>query len=179
MSLRGNSGCGKSLLLRAIIDLDPHSGEVLLDGVTREHYSGPQWRQRIGYLPAISQWWGDRVREHFSDEIDQPQMSAWLNSLKLNPDIFDSPTATLSSGERQRLSLIRLLANQPQVLLLDEPTASLDPENTLRIESLINVYQAQYHCAVIWVSHDPQQLQRVATRHFMIKQGKLQEVSWS
>jgi len=173
VSLRGQSGCGKSLLMRAIADLDPHQGEVLLNDVSREEYSGSQWRKNIGYLPAVSQWWGDYVHEHFDEEIDQDQISQWLAALGLKRAILAAATATLSSGERQRLALIRLLANRPQVLLLDEPTASLDPDNVISVESLVSDYQRQQACAVVWISHDHQQLQRVATRHFVIEQGSL------
>ncbi len=181
ISLRGQSGCGKSLLMRAVADLDPHLGEVMLDGVPREEFSGPQWRKKIGYLPAVSQWWGDYVREHFDEEkIDQDQIPKWLAALGLKQAVLEAATATLSSGERQRLALIRLLANRPQVLLLDEPTASLDPENVTRVEALVGDYQHQQRCAVVWISHDHQQLQRVASRHFVITQGRLiaQEVAW-
>lgn len=173
ISLQGSSGTGKSLLLRAIADLDPHQGEVLLDDVASTTYSGSQWRRRVGYLPATSQWWCDHVGEHFSHNVDQPLLSTWLSTLALNNTVLDSPTANLSSGERQRLALLRLLTNQPQVLLLDEPTASLDPDNTIRVEKLVADYQSQHHCVVIWVSHDPAQLKRVASRHFMIEAGKL------
>jgi len=181
VSLRGQSGCGKSLLLRAIADLDPHQGDVMLDNVARQTYSGSQWRKKIGYLPAVSQWWGDGVREHFDDAIDNVQTSEWLDQLSLKPSILDAAIATLSSGERQRLALIRLLANRPQVLLLDEPTASLDPDNVASVETLVADYQRQQGCAVLWVSHDHLQLQRVATRHFVIEQGKLieQGEAWS
>ncbi|MCF6323305.1 MAG: ATP-binding cassette domain-containing protein [Gammaproteobacteria bacterium] len=180
VSLRGQSGCGKSLLMRAIADIDPHQGEVLLNNTPREEFSGSQWRKNIGYLPAVSQWWGDYVREHFDEKIDQHQISKWLAALGLNQAVLEAATATLSSGERQRLALIRLLANRPQVLLLDEPTASLDPENVTRIETLIGNYQLQHKSAVMWISHDHQQLQRVASRHFIIKQGTLieQEAAW-
>lgn len=181
VSLRGQSGCGKSLLLRAIADLDPHQGEVLLDNVSREEYSGAQWRKKIAYLPAVSQWWGDYVCDHFDDELDQAQMSEWLASLDLKQAILEAATATLSSGERQRLALIRMLANGPQVLLLDEPTASLDPDNVARVEALIAGYQRQSACAVLWVGHDHHQLQRVAAKHFVIEQGVLivQAAKWS
>ncbi len=167
--------------MRALADLDPHVGEVLLDGVPREEFSGPQWRKKIGYLPAVSQWWGDYVLEHFDKEIDKDQIHEWLAALGLKRAVLEAATATLSNGERQRLALIRLLANRPQVLLLDEPTASLDSTNVTRVETLIAGYQQQQRCAVLWVSHDHQQLQRVATRHFVIEQGKLlgQEVAWN
>lgn len=127
----------------------------------------------MGYLPAMSQWWGDGVREHFIHAIGPSLLASWLNTLELDEVILDAPISTLSSGERQRVALLRLLANQPQVLLLDEPTASLDHDNTLRVEKLVADYQAQHRCVAVWVSHDPEQLARVASRHFIIEQGKL------
>ena len=146
---------------------------MLLDGLSCEQFRGSQWRLRVGYLPAISQWWGESVREHFPAERDLAECSLWLERLTLRADILDAATATLSSGERQRLALIRLLANHPQVLLLDEPTASLDPGNTDKVEALVAEYRSQYPSATIWVSHEPRQLQRVATRHFVLEAGAL------
>ena len=65
--IRGPSGGGKTLLLRAIADLDPNEGEVRLDGRDRATMSGPEWRRLVGYLPAEPGWWADTVGEHFTD----------------------------------------------------------------------------------------------------------------
>ena len=65
VALRGPSGSGKSLLLRAIADLDPHEGEVTLDGVACEMIPAPEWRRQVALLPVESQWWLDEVGEHF------------------------------------------------------------------------------------------------------------------
>lgn len=176
VSLCGPSGCGKSLLLRAIADLDPHDGEVLLDEKACHTYRASEWRKRVGFLPAVSQWWRDSVGEHFSGDFDRQLLSTWFAALGFDESTLELPVATLSSGERQRLALLRLLVNQPQALLLDEPSAALDPENTRRVEALVADYRARSHCAAIWVSHDPKQRQRVASRHFVIKQGRLQQV---
>lgn len=67
VGLQGASGAGKSLLLRALADLDPRRGSLLLGGVDADTLSGPQWRRLIGLLPAESGWWLDGVAEHFSD----------------------------------------------------------------------------------------------------------------
>ncbi|MFP4061356.1 MAG: ATP-binding cassette domain-containing protein, partial [Halochromatium sp.] len=64
--ISGPSGAGKSLLLRAIADLDPSQGEALLDARPRAAIPAPEWRRRVGLLPAESGWWADRVGAHFA-----------------------------------------------------------------------------------------------------------------
>ena len=169
--LSGASGSGKSLLLRAIADLDCHQGELVLDDRLSRQYSGPQWRRLVAYLPAETAWWYTHVGEHFvnCDEVDL------LNFEKLNFDqtILDAPTEQLSSGERQRLGLLRLLSQRPRVILLDEPTASLDVTNTAALEQLIKAYQIEHKAAILWVSHDPAQIERVATHAYCIRENQV------
>ncbi len=121
-------------------------------------------------MPAKSAWWFDTVGEHF-----QQYESSWLTVLGFDDDVMGWTVSRLSSGEQQRLSLIRVLQNRPQALLLDEPTASLDPENTRRMEDLIAQYQNSQRCAVLWVTHDKAQAARVASRRLIIKSNQLQE----
>jgi len=81
----------------------------------------------------------------------------------------------LSTGERQRLAIARLLARTPEALLLDEPTGSLDPDNVERMEHLLAQYRSDRGAPVLWVSHDPDQAERVATRQFTLRDGRLVE----
>jgi ABC-type iron transport system FetAB ATPase subunit len=72
---------------------------------------------------------------------------------------------------------MRVLLKQPQVLLLDEPTASLDQNNVGRIEAFLKDYVQENSAAAIWVSHDPQQIQRVADQHFeVLADGNLRQI---
>ena len=169
LALSGPSGSGKSRLLRAIADLDVHEGSVSCQGRAAEELEPSEWRRRVGMLAADSQWWRDRVEEHF----DAPPPMAQLEALDLAPDLLGEPVARLSSGERQRFALLRLLANRPRVLLLDEPTANLDPDNVTRVEKLVADYTATEDAAVLWVSHDPLQTTRVAHRQLRLKAGRL------
>jgi ABC-type iron transport system FetAB ATPase subunit len=170
VSIAGRSGTGKTLLLRAIADLDPHEGEVFLDGASVASISPPQWRSQVGLLPAESAWWQVRVGDHFKEPNRE-----WLDDLGFTEEILAAPVERLSSGERQRLALLRLLANAPRVLLLDEPTANLDVLNVRRMETLITAYRQSTDAAVLWVTHDPMQATRISGRHFRIEDGDLHE----
>ncbi len=180
VAILGQSGSGKTLMLRAIADLDPHKGNVLLDGKPSEMIAPPQWHKQVGFLCAKPLWWHDTVGEHFisctSNAQLAPHVNQWLAQLNLAKDVMSWPTRQLSTGEQQRLALLRLLNNQPKVLLLDEPSASLDRDNTLSMEKLIHRYQQEHQTAIVWVTHDVTQAQRVATQIYQLEQGSLSQV---
>ena len=67
VAIRGPSGGGKTLLLRAIADLDPNEGTVCLEGRNRATISGPDWRRLFGYVPAEPGWWAETVGNHFAE----------------------------------------------------------------------------------------------------------------
>jgi ABC-type iron transport system FetAB ATPase subunit len=169
--ISGPSGSGKTLMLRSIADLDPHEGRIFLDAREACEFPAPEWRRRVGLLPSESRWWRDTVRPHLPDPP-----SGWLETLGLGEEALDWPVSRLSAGERQRIALLRLLCNRPEVLLLDEPTARLDPDIVQRTERLISDFREQSEAAVIWISHDPAQIERIARRHYRIESGLLQEV---
>jgi len=166
--LSGPSGSGKSLLLRALADLDPHAGDARLDGRSAEGFAPADWRRRVGLLPAESHWWTDRVGDHFARWDGE---AAAL--LGFGPETRLWSVTRLSTGERQRLALLRLLANDPAVLLLDEPTASLDAASVGRVEALVAEYRRSRDAAVLWVSHDPDQAGRVAGRRYRLEAGRV------
>jgi putative ABC transport system ATP-binding protein len=168
--LSGASGAGKSILLRALADMEPHRGRVSLDGVACDGMAPTQWRRNVALLTAESAWWHDRVGGHFS-RIDE----LLLGELGFERQVMSAEVHSLSTGERQRLALLRLLAGRPRVLLLDEPTASLDPLNTERVEHLLTRYREEQDAGVLWVSHDPLQVRRVAHRHWRLADGHLHE----
>ena len=171
IAVRGPSGAGKTLLLRALADLDPNEGLVCLNGRDRATIPGPEWRRLVGYMPAEPGWWADTVSDHFSD---------WTAALTLVRDLgFPDeakvwPIARLSTGERLRLALIRALMVRPKVLLLDEPTAALDPASVTAVESLIAT-QVRAGLAVLWVTHDADQAKRIAQRCLMVRDGQVRE----
>jgi len=176
ISFSGPSGAGKSILLRAIIDLIPNQGEVSFNDQAREQMRASDWRKMVGLLPAESFWWCDRVAAHFPALTEQHLN--WFTELGFDSQVLDWEVSRCSTGERQRLSLLRLLCHGPKVLLLDEPTANLDRDSTAKVEKIIAEYKQQHQCPVIWVSHDQQQVKRVAEQHYVLEQdGQLQKVA--
>lgn len=171
-ALAGPSGAGKSLLLRAIADLDPNHGQVSLDGTGRDSMLAPAWRQKVGYLAAESGWWEDTVGPHFLDPETSAPLLARLGLL--DAGTFEWPVERLSTGEKQRLALARLLENDPRVLLLDEPTAALDPDTRAAVEHIIKDRLAG-GAAVLIVTHDEAQAERLAARRLTMTGGQIQE----
>jgi len=171
ISIQGGSGSGKSLLLRAITDLDQHDGEVNLNNKSQNAMTAPQWRSQIGYLISGTVFWADTVEEHF-DELQSPFLQQAVQTLGIEP-LLPQMVIKLSSGEKQRIALLRLLANQPKALLLDEPTSHLDKESTQAAESLVAEYQRTHNCPLILVSHDTKQCDRMAQHHYMMQDKTL------
>ena len=171
LTVRGPSGAGKTLLLRAVADLDPNEGLVTLDGRDRSTIAGPQWRRLVGYLPAEPGWWADTVGEHFGEWT---AALAFVNDLGFPEAAQAWPITRLSTGERLRLALVRALMVRPRVLLLDEPTAALDAASMTAVESLIKT-RMQAGMAVLWVTHDAEQARRVAHRLLVVEAGQVRE----
>jgi putative ABC transport system ATP-binding protein len=160
---RGESGCGKSTLLRLLAKLEvPQQGEILLHDTPYAQIPSTVLRRRIAYLhqrPVIvagsireNLLLGFRfqsVEEHPPDEVlMQLLLRARLEALSL-----DAPAAELSIGQQQRLALLRLLLIKPEALLLDEPTASLDPLSTRVILEWLASLHRENGTTIILVMH--------------------------
>ena len=172
VALQGPSGAGKSLLLRAIADLDPNDGTIKLDGMLREAVPAPRWRSQVTYVAAEPGWWGDTVREHF-DMWDQAM--PLVERLGLPPDCGTWNIDRLSTGEKQRLGLVRALMLRSRVLLLDEPTSALDATSTATVEAIV-AEMVSAGTGVLWSTHDGAQARRVASRLFvMASDGRIEE----
>jgi putative ABC transport system ATP-binding protein len=171
VAVRGPSGAGKTLLLRAVADLDPNEGLVTLEGRDRSTIPGPEWRRLVGYVPAEPGWWADTVGEHFGDWTSA---LAFVRDLGFPNEAKEWPITRLSTGERLRLALVRALIMRPRVLLLDEPTAALDIASLTAVEALIDA-RTQTGLAVLWVTHDAEQARRVAHRLLVVEAGQVRE----
>ena len=175
LALTGTSGAGKSLLLRALVDLDPNRGEVTLGGVPRAEVPAITWRRRVAYFPAEPGWWLDHVGDHIPDRPGACEILAQLGFADPD-DVMSWPISRLSSGERQRIALARGLScdmlGAPKVLLLDEPTSALDTDSCALVEALLQRHLDK-GAAILLVSHDPAQVARLAQRSLHMVGGKL------
>lgn len=172
--LSGSSGTGKSLFLRAVSDLDAdHKSDILrlfeLDWAQTAPFL---WRRSVGYLPSQSQWWAESVRDHFLNP-DPVGFSA----LGLPDTAMNWLVNRLSAGEKQRLAFLRLLDRSPRALLLDEPTANLDPKTTELFEAEVLRLRKEKGFPVLWITHSAEQAKRVADRHWIMNQGRIHEAN--
>jgi putative ABC transport system ATP-binding protein len=169
--ITGPSGSGKSLFLRMIADLDPNEGEVWLDGQERSAFTAPAWRSRVVYNAAEPGWWSEQVAAHFPGvSADAARRMAPL--LGLTTDLLQAQVERLSTGERQRLALIRALALASPVLLLDEPTGALDERATALAEAMLRD-RLGAGTAILLVTHNPEQARRLGARHYRMAGGRL------
>lgn len=161
LAVEGPSGSGKTRLLRAIADLDPNPGYVSFDGIERNEVSGPAWRRIVRYCAAEPDWWEPTARAHVPPGAGQTRLARIATQLDVPEAKLDQPLAELSTGERQRLALARALADEPKVLLLDEPTGALDVARAALVEEVIR-FQLLAGRVVLLVSHNPGEVDRLA-----------------
>ncbi len=164
IAITGPSGSGKSLFLRMIADLDPNQGEVFLGNTERRALTPSAWRRRVVYNAAEPGWWSESIADHFRDSA-MDFARDMTPRLGLAPEQLTVPVVRLSTGERQRLALIRALSLESPVLLLDEPTGALDQDSTQRVETILRERLA-HGVTIAMVTHTPEQASRLAHRHF-------------
>ncbi|ACI50491.1 ABC transporter related [Gluconacetobacter diazotrophicus PA1 5] len=170
--LTGMSGAGKTVLLRMIADLDPHQGDVALDGRLCRAMPAHLWRRQVVYCPAEPGWWSDSVLDHLPDDARTRDLLARAG---LRDGLLRDPLHRLSTGERQRLALVRGLRQDPRVLLLDEPCSALDEATTRKVETILHAEKAR-GVAIVLISHDPRQADRMADLRCHMEHGRFARV---
>lgn len=179
----GPSGQGKTTLLRLINLLDtPSGGKIYFDGVSL-HERGQNitaLRRRMGMLFQTPVAFKETVFENIAIGLKYRGVSKTEISRRVKEKLEeiglcgfeDQKAGTLSGGEMQRVSLARVMVTEPDLLLLDEPTANLDPVSTTKIEELIRYYNRECGTTVIMSSHDLFQGQRLADRIAVMMGGR-------
>ncbi len=176
VGLTGPSGIGKTQLFRAIVDTLPHGGEVMLSGRSSLSFPVTEWRKKIALVPAESVWWYESVGEHFQGQENIQKAKIYLMQLGFQEDVLNWQISRLSSGERQRLALVRSLLQDPVILLLDEPSSALDRNTTEKMEHLLQNYVQSKGTAMLIISHDMEQLHRISDRLFIVSSTGLEEM---
>ena len=183
LAVVGPNGAGKSTLLRILSYLEPSSeGEIWFDGRLVEYPASVELRRRIALVfqrPLMlkrSVWrnvaYGLMLRGERNDQAVQDMLA----QLDLEFCAHE-PALSLSGGEMQRVALGRALVLQPDILLLDEPTANLDPHNVAMLEAMIESIHAAGQTTVVLVTHNVHQARRRADRVAMLLGGNLIEVA--
>jgi len=184
--LMGPNGCGKSTLLRICSLLErPDGGDLLFQDNNAPLVQDIALRRRMTLvLPRTGVFntsvfsnvaYGLKVRDTRPAELEQKVLSA-LAFVGLDYKKRHN-ALTLSSGETQRLGIARALAIEPQILFLDEPTASVDEENTAIIETIIGNLKKDGRTMVIMTTHDRDQAARLADQLLVIERGALRETT--
>jgi putative ABC transport system ATP-binding protein len=192
----GPSGSGKSTLLRCLDRLnEPSAGRVLIDGRDASTLPVQELRRRVGMVfqgAALfdgtvldNVLYGPRLRERRVRAADARlstgggadaacgQADGLLRRVGLPAAFCDKPVTELSGGEAQRVSLARALANEPEILLLDEPTAALDPTAGQVIEDLLVELAADTDLTFIFVTHDLAQARRIGDHGLLLVDGRV------
>lgn len=182
VGLSGGSGSGKTSLLRSIALLDPvFSGQLLFHG--QPVTDPPNYRRQVVYLHQRPAMAAGTVRDNLqlpftvataTGAYDETKILQWIDSLGKSTDLLDQAADTLSGGEQQLVALMRAIQIDPLVLLLDEPSASLDSESSEKFEQLVELFLAEsVDRALVWVSHDESQLNRMTSRIVKMADGRM------
>jgi tungstate transport system ATP-binding protein len=182
--LMGPNGCGKSTFLRICALLEkPDDGELAFVSGDSTHQHDLSLRRRITLVLARTGVfnttvfknvaYGLRIRGMQHAEMERRVMDA-LSFVGLQ-QLRNQRALTLSSGETQRLGIARGLVIEPEILFLDEPTASVDEENTGIIESIIQAMKKGGRTTVIMTTHDREQAERLADVMLVMKDGMIEQ----
>lgn len=184
--LSGPSGSGKSVFLRCLAQIEvPNSGEFYFKGKLINQGNIQRYRTQVNYVrqnPVLVEGSvNDNLRLALSLRLnqnmkfDEDLLRHYLSFFNKPESFLQQSSAVLSGGERQIVSFLRNLMLSPSVLLLDEPTAALDPDSVESFERLVNEwYQAEPERAYIWISHDPQQAERMAEKQWFMQAGHVE-----
>ncbi|HIF62935.1 MAG TPA: ATP-binding cassette domain-containing protein [Deltaproteobacteria bacterium] len=185
LALFGPSGVGKTLTLRALAGLErPASGHIAFNGNTvfdsRQKLWVPAWRRRVGWMPqhnALFPFKSVRANVAFglpAGEREGPRVAELLEELTIEHLAQASP-GSLSGGERKRVALARALAVEPEILLLDEPFASIDRDGRDELLALLQGTLARRSVPAVIVTHDAHEAQRLANSVVLYERGSSAE----
>lgn len=180
VTIMGASGSGKTTLLRLINRLsEADSGNIFLNGRDIRDYNPMELRRKVGMVLQLPVMFKGSVRDNIAfgmklwgGDID---VEALAKACGIPESLLNADAEQLSVGEKQRVCIARALANQPEVLLLDEPTSSLDVVSAGKIEALLLNLRRERNLTVLWVTHEREQAERIGGRRLVLREGRLEE----
>jgi putative ABC transport system ATP-binding protein len=180
VTIMGASGSGKTTLIRLINRLSERdSGIILLNGNDIESHVPMELRRKIGMVFQVPIVFKGSVRDNLVFGIKLWGGNTGIGALSrdagIPENLLDADAGQLSIGEKQRVCIARALANQPEILLLDEPTSSLDALSAQKIEKLLLGLQKERHLTIIWVTHEKEQVERIGGRRLVLRDGRLED----
>ncbi|MCP3772169.1 ATP-binding cassette domain-containing protein [Paenibacillus sp. MZ04-78.2] len=183
VALLGASGQGKSTLLRILAWLDAaDEGELRLGGKPASAWKPQEWRTKVAYVAQQAVMLPGTVEDNLCTvsrlhrrPFDRALAARCMEALGLGGMAWSKPAGELSGGEKQRLALVRSLLLRPDVLLLDEVTASLDPHSRTATERLLREWNEREGTAQLWVTHDLEQARSVSRSVWFMAEGTLLE----
>jgi|SRR5882724_2181040 len=182
LTLVGPSGSGKSTLLRCLNRLaEPTAGTVRFDGRDIRSFDPRDLRRRAALVMQTPVLFEGTVRDNLRlrpadtpGDFSEARLGDGLAEVGLNPDVLDRDAATLSGGEKQRVTIARALLRNPQALLLDEPTSALDPPNVTRVVETIARLREARGLSIIAVTHQPELVRRLGGCLLYLVEGEVQ-----
>lgn len=180
-TLVGPSGAGKTTCLKQINGLlSPDTGAISFKGTDLKDIDMMELRKKIGMAfqsaPMIAGTVYDNLnlpKAIFDQTLEQEEAQRLLERVDLKEIPLTQNVKELSGGEKSRIAIARTLVNRPDVLLLDEITASLDYRMVKEIEALVRKVQREFNVTVIWITHDLEQARRVSDDMWFLKDGQL------
>ncbi len=180
IGILGPNGCGKTTTIGMILGLlKPSKGKVLINGVEIENQRVDLLNQLNFISPYIELPKKLTVRQNLEvygrlyDVIKHKEKIEYLCEKLRLYEFIDKLTGELSSGQKNRVSLAKSIINNPKVLLLDEPTASLDPETGDFVRSFLEEYQQENKTSILLASHNMAEVERLCSSVLMMNKGSI------
>ena len=182
LTITGPSGSGKSTLLKLIGSLfSPTEGTIVYKGKELKQIDPEIYRKEVSYFFQNASLFDQTVKDNLvfpyfiRDKVaDERYIKSYLEKVKIPESYYNKPVAELSGGEKQRVALVRNLLFQPEVLLLDEVTSSLDANNKAIIHSVLSDLNKEKQVTIVKITHDETELAD-STRLLHIVNGRVEE----
>ena len=184
VAIIGASGCGKTTTLKMINRLiKPTSGEILIDGKNIDSFNKTELRRSIGYvIQQMGLFPHMTIKENIEliqklEKKDKAEIEAntkkLMKLMDLNDEYLSKYPTNLSGGQQQRVGVARALANNPKIILMDEPFSALDPITRVNLQDELVELHKKMDTTIVFVTHDMDEAIKIADRIWIMKDGNI------